>query len=649
MAMKTFNNLLGISLIALMGLSFGCERTLADLEPASFPVDGNVFLDGFSGGLEYAAFGGSDVSAFEVVDEGAFKGTSVMKFAVPDFDAPTGAYAGGAFFVPGGRDLTGFTVLTFWAKASKSATIDILGFGNDLGANQYVTTITNTPVNTNWKKYYIPIPDPSKLTQEGGMFFYSEGPEDGKGYTFWIDELKFETLGTIIQAEAGIFDGADSTITAETGATISAGGYVDYSLPNGTIQRVDAATAYFEYTSSDATVATVSSAGVVTVMDAGQTVITGKLAGEDAVGSLTINSTGELVKPQAAAPTPTWPSEDVISIFSDAYVDEPIDYINGYWVGDGSTTESEIIEIDGDEVIRYSQLNFVGIQFTAPTIDISDMTHIHMDLWTPDPTALPAEFRVLLIDLGPDNSFDGTDGSSHQITLTDPTLQTEQWISLDIPISDFFGLTTYANLAQIGLNGTVPNMFVDNVYFYDDGQGGGTQMGVPSVKAPTPTEPAANVISIYSNAYTNEPIDFINGFWQFSTTQSVEIKIEGDDVIRYSQLNFVGIEFQNPTIDVSGMTHIHLDIWTPDPTELPAAFNVKLRDFGPNGVFDASGDDTEDEVTFRNPVLQTEQWISLDIPLSDFAALTGKANMAQLVLSGDLPNVFVDNIYFYAQ
>ena len=58
-------------------------------------------------------------------------------------------------------------------------------------------TITGLAVNSNWKKYIIPIPDPSRFTEERGMFFYSEGPENNRGYTIWFDEVKFEKLGTI--------------------------------------------------------------------------------------------------------------------------------------------------------------------------------------------------------------------------------------------------------------------------------------------------------------------------------------------------------------------------------------------------------------------------------------------------------------------
>jgi hypothetical protein len=37
------------------------------------------------------------------------------------------------------------------------------------------------------------------------MFWYAEGPENGNGYTFWIDELKYEKLGTVAQPRPAIF------------------------------------------------------------------------------------------------------------------------------------------------------------------------------------------------------------------------------------------------------------------------------------------------------------------------------------------------------------------------------------------------------------------------------------------------------------
>ena len=194
----------------------------------------NVFIDGFSAGLAYAAFGGSKVTAFQVDNQVAYLGTASMRFEVPDFEDPQGAYAGGAYVDNFGRDLSGYDALTFWAKASKAATIDLVGFGNDLGESNYQVILPNVSVNTNWKKYIIPIPNAAKLTEERGMFFYSEGPEEEKGYTFWIDELKFEKLGTLAHPKPIILDGQDQQTGAETGDSLIIGGTsVSFNLPTG--------------------------------------------------------------------------------------------------------------------------------------------------------------------------------------------------------------------------------------------------------------------------------------------------------------------------------------------------------------------------------------------------------------------------------
>jgi len=180
-------------------LLLGCQRDLNDLQPATYPTNPEVFINSFSPGLNYAAFGGSVPTAFDVDDQVTYNSisTASMRFEVPDAGDPRGAYAGGTYFTEVGRNLSGYDALTFWMKASQPANIDVLGFGNDLGANKYQASISGVPVTTNWQKYIIPLPDPSKLKNERGMFFYSEGPENGRGYTFWIDEVKFEKLGTL--------------------------------------------------------------------------------------------------------------------------------------------------------------------------------------------------------------------------------------------------------------------------------------------------------------------------------------------------------------------------------------------------------------------------------------------------------------------
>ena len=83
------------------------------------------------------------------------------------------------------------------------------------------------------------------------MFFYSEGPEEGLGYTFWIDEVTFEKLGTIAHPRAAILDGQDQTVSAETGQNLTIGGLkAIFNMPSGVDQSVEAAPTYFTFSSS---------------------------------------------------------------------------------------------------------------------------------------------------------------------------------------------------------------------------------------------------------------------------------------------------------------------------------------------------------------------------------------------------------------
>jgi hypothetical protein len=637
---KSFSRLL---LAGLLVFTYSCERDLEELELATFPANGLVFDDTFSAGLrEYSAFGGSKLTGFQVVDNVAFAGTSSMQFEVPDFEDPGGSFVGGAFIIEGGRDLSGFNVLSFWARASEAESIGEIGFGNDFGANTFVASITNVPVTTNWKKYYIPIPDASKLTAERGLLFLSEGPdaEEGRGYTFWIDEVRFENDGTVVPINSGIFNGEDRTETVETGAVFSADGFVTYNLPTGVDQRSNASPAYFEFSSSDPSVALVDANGVVAVIGAGEAKITASIDGVESVGSLTITSTGDPILPAEPAPTPTAAAEDVISLFSNAYEDEPVDFYNGFW--EFSTTQSSIVQVQSDDIIRYSQLNFVGIQFTSPTIDISAMNRVHLDIWTPDATPAGSEFKVLLVDLGADGNFGGDDDSSFEVTFTPPTLQTEQWVSIDLPLSDFPGLTGRTNLAQVVLSGNLPNIFLDNLYFYDDGNsGGGGGADEPTMAAPTPTRNASDVISLFSDAYDDVPVDTWRTDWSAAAFE--DVNIDGNPTKKYSALDFVGITTEASPVDASSMTHLHMDVWSGDFT----FFAVKLVDFGADGAF-GGGDDVEHQIDIPMPA--QEQWISYDFLLDDFVNLTTRSNIAQYILVAQptgASTVFVDNFYFY--
>ena len=143
--------------------AFACERDVEGLSAPENSKDPNVFIDGFSSGLNYAAFGGSFPAAFQVDNKETYNNSSAsMRIEVPDANDARGAYAGGSFFTGTGRNISSYNVLTFWAKATKSATLDILGFGKDLGAHKFTTSLSGLKIQNNWKKYYKTKHDPSK-------------------------------------------------------------------------------------------------------------------------------------------------------------------------------------------------------------------------------------------------------------------------------------------------------------------------------------------------------------------------------------------------------------------------------------------------------------------------------------------------------
>jgi hypothetical protein len=600
-----------------------CKRDIDGLGPATFPTTPEVFIDGFSAGLNYAAFGGSKVTAFDVDGEVKYKGSASMKFEVPDAGDPKGAYAGGGFITGVGRDLSGYDALTFWAKASKAATIDVVGFGNDFGESKFQVTLRGVKVNSNWQKFIIPIPDPSKLKQERGMFFYSEGPENDLGYTFWIDDLKFEKLGTLAHPKPAILDGQDQVFSVETDQKLNIGGLkIAFNLPTGIDQSVDAAPGYFSFVSSNPSVASVSSTGVVSVANAGKAVITAKVGELNAVGSMTLNSSGKAVGPEIPAPTPKVKADSVISLFSNAYNNVTVDTWNTRW--QFSTAEDAEVKIAGNDAKRYRSLNFVGIEFSSKTINASAMTHFHLDIWTPDPTDLPKSFKVMLIDFGANGTFGGGDDSSHELSFTRPTLVSKEWVSLDIPLSRFTGLTKRANLAQLVLSGDIPNVYVDNVYFYNAGIV--APPTGPTVAAPTPSRSAANVISVFSDTYTNQAGTDFNPNWG-QATKVTQLQIAGNNTLRYESLNYQGTQFGS-NLNVSGMTHLHLDFWSRNSSSL----NAFIISPGP----------VEKAVALTVP---TNGWTSVDIPLSDFSPVALN-NLIQFKFDGN-GDIYLDNLYFY--
>jgi uncharacterized protein YjdB len=167
-------------------------------------------------------------------------------------------------------------------------------------------------------------------------------------------------------------------------------------------------------------------------------------------------------------------------------------------------------------------------------------------------------------------------------------------------------------------------------------------LAVPTTIAPTPTVPAANVISLFSSAYTNQGVDTWQTSWSAGNSVLVDpFTIAGHDVKKYTLSNFVGIEFglADPanTVDATAMTHFHVDVWSPNP---PANLEIQLVN-DPGGAAQHIG-------RFQAGAIANGSWVSLEIPLGSFTDLTTREALRQLLFVASGPTViYVDNVYFH--
>lgn len=157
-----------------------------------------------------------------------------------------------------------------------------------------------------------------------------------------------------------------------------------------------------------------------------------------------------------------------------------------------------------------------------------------------------------------------------------------------------------------------------------------TVKGGPASAAPTPpTKRAADVISIFSDAYSQLAGTDFNPNWGQSTVVTTA-PIGGNSTLIYSNLNYQGTSFAGP-VDASAMDYLHVDVWTENATTV----NFYCISPGP----------AEKAYSF---VIESGTWKSYDIPLAYFSSTVNLSNLIQFKVDGTGGStVYFDNIYFY--
>lgn len=415
---------------------------------------GPVFTDGFAAGVTFAPFGGSiNDLALDPLEHHSW--STSLKVTVP-----ASGYTGGTFRAASPQNMALYNAVTFWAKASKAATLAVTGFGDTAAGDvRFKAETAPLALSTEWAKFIVPIPVPGKLNENLALFHFAQG-SSGSSYAIWFDDIQYEYLpGTLLGAPTAASVGwrpinIDLGKSAALPSGNGSGNTVTYDLP--AMNLVNVGIGYFDITSDAPSIALPNLDGTVKGLAFGSANLTASLGSLPAgVGVVTVAP----ASPTSAPPAPTLPASSVISLLSKAYTNSPVDTWNASWGVVGGFSE---VVIAGNNMKKYANLGYAGIEFVHNQVDATQMSYFHVDIWTPDMTA----FHVKLVDFGPDGAYGGGDDTAVEISV--PVTALKQWQSIDLPLSSFTGMN-FKNQAQIVIVGEPyagGTVFLTNVYYH---------------------------------------------------------------------------------------------------------------------------------------------------------------------------------------
>jgi hypothetical protein len=296
------------------------------------------------------------------------------------------------------------------------------------------------------------------------------------------------------------------------------------------------------------------------------------------------------VGPSVAAPTPpTRDAADVVSFYSDAYATASMEEYFPSWIV-GTVSDNPI---NGNNTWKMDGLGFAALA-NYGGIDLSTMEKMYIDYYTTQ-DVVGAKLFVKLVDTG--------DDPNQELLLDLGAVTAGSWQTVDIDLSaqntaniDLSTLTQF--LIDPSTNGGT--FSIDNWYFANVPEPG------PSASAPTPpARNAADVISLYSDAYTDVASNFDAG-WCGANSVS-EISVAGNATSAYLGNACQGIVL-NAGVDASAFTNLHVDIYIEAGTDLTSSvFNLKF-------VNQPGGNALEMNLNVASsPALIAGQWLSVDL------------------------------------
>ncbi|MDP3235356.1 MAG: hypothetical protein Q8N26_21420, partial [Myxococcales bacterium] len=389
---------------------------------------------------------------------------------------PAGGYTGGAIVASAPVDLRAYNVITFWAKASASTTVNNIGFGDTASASSgpLIAEFHTTVIGTAWAKYTFPIPNPTAMAANTGLFFFAGGINAPA--TVWFNDVQFESISPAAYATAvGVVTNVSVAWPGAQVVPIGSPYQLNFN-PNTVFWAAQTGYRvgwnYFSLQSSNPGVATVNADGLITAADAGMATISANpFGGFPVPGSMTVTVPGGSVPtaPATAAAVPgARPANQVVSLYTSSatYATRAIDTFGTSWSNgnQGPRLTDFTIPSTTSVVKRYGTLNFVGWESlnANPHLNVPGTWTFHMSVWTGNATT----FRVKLVTfVAPGGgTMGGAAGPEFEYTFSN--LTQGSWNELNVPLTAFTGVDT-THIGQIIISS--PDMgtfFLDNIYFF---------------------------------------------------------------------------------------------------------------------------------------------------------------------------------------
>ena len=327
------------------------------------------------------------------------------------------------------------------------------------------------------------------------------------------------------------------------------------------------------------------------------------------------------------------------------------------WYGNAAN----VVDLGGNNFVNQANVGAAGNAFAVNlsqniTLLNGRTYQLSFDAFTDNATGS----RTMIVGLGQNNAPWNALTSTTTIT---PTLQTFTY-QFTINYGD-----AVDDRVLFDMGAAVGFVFIDNVSVIEvvntcgNGIQDGTETGIdcggscspcitpPAVPAPTPpARPTADVVSIYSDAYTNIAFDNFDAGW-CGGAASTEVQIAGNNTLRKNTgVVCQGIDFQSNRQNLTDFTHIHFDFYITDTDLTGDVFNVKLVHFGGTGA-----EVSALEVNINGgttPQLVANQWVSVDVPITALGGVVAgnltRSDIAQIgITTAMVDNVWYDNIYLH--